>query len=251
MVGNLVRRALLGVLAGVLLGGLVVGVPVVGGPVHAPAQAASPYGAVTGVDGVLYDDCLSYPYRYDVTVPGSPGYWDLTTTLVGPDGRQTAGDYVARPTSGSSTFGLLCPPGDGYGRYTIHASVRWGDGEQSLGAPVTLDDAHFTLRKPRSRTALTASTRRPASGQVVRYRVTAYDERPAGYVRRAFAWVHLEQRRGGHWVRVKGARAMTHDTGRVVIWLRYRAHHQPMKLRAVTEGAPRYTRSASPTLRLW
>jgi hypothetical protein len=233
---------LLGVLAFVLLVGALAGVP---------AQAASPYGSVTGIDGVLYDDCLSYRYDYAVSVPDTTGYWDLTTTLVGPAGRATAGDYVARPTSGSSTFGLLCPPGDGFGQYTIHASVRWGNDEQSLGAPVALDDAHFTLRKPHSRATLGASTRRPAPGQVVRYRVTAYDERPTGYVRRAFAWVHLEQRRAGHWVRIRGARAMTHDTGRVVVRLRYRAHHQRMKLRAVTERAPRYTRSASPTLRLW
>lgn len=241
MDGTLVRRVLLTVLAALVASGLAA----------APVRAASPYGSVTGVDGVLYDDCLSYPYDYAVSVPGNPGYWDLTTTLVGPDGRRTAADYVARPTAGSSTFGLLCPPGDGYGRYTVHASVRWGTDEQSLGAPVALDDAHFTLRKPRSRTTLGASTRRPASGQVVRYRVTAYDERPAGYLRRAFAWVHLEQWRGGHWIGIKGARAMTHDTGRVVIRLRYRAHRQTLRIRAVTERAPRYTRSASPTLRLW
>ena len=236
------RRVVLGFLALALL---------VGGPVGVPAHATSVYGSVTGIDGVLYDDCLSYPYRYDVTAPSGAGYWDLSATLVGPDGRATAADYVARPTTGSSTFGLLCPPGDGYGRYTIHASVRSGPDERSLGAPVALGDAHFTLRKPRSRTVLTASTRRPAYGQVVRYRVTAYDERPAGYIRRAFAWVHLEQRRAGHWTRIKGARAMTHDNGRVVVRLRYRAHHHRMRLRAVTERAPRYTRSASPPLRLW
>lgn len=247
MVGNLVRRVLLGVLAGVLLGGLAVG-----GPVHAPAQATSPYGAVAGIDGVLYDDCQSYAYRYDVhNVPAEAQSSGLDVTLFGPDGAKADSDFVdtGMGASGTSTF-TLCTQVNLYGTYTIHAVFQW---QNSSNATQTsrLDDAHFTLRKPRSRAAVAASTRRPASGQVVRYRVTAYDERPAGYVRRAFAWVHLEQRRGGHWVRIKGARAMTHDTGRVVIRLRYRAHHQTLRIRAVTERAPRYTRSASPTLRLW
>jgi hypothetical protein len=237
---NSLRRVLLGALALVLL---------LGGAPGQAAQAASPYGSVTGINGVLYDDCLAYPYRYDISI--SAGYWDLSTTLIGPGGATVASDYVARPTSGSSTFGLLCPSAHGYGRYTIRSAVRWGDDESSLGAPVALDDAHFTLRKPRSRTTLTASTRRPASGQVVRYRVTAYDERPAGYRPRAFAWVHLEQRRSGHWVRLKGGRAMTHATGRIVIRLRYAAHHRRTLIRAVTEPTTRYTRSTSPTLRLW
>jgi hypothetical protein len=237
------RRVLLGLLTAVLVwGGLVSA-----GPASATGAGT---GQVTGLDGVLYDDCLAYPYAYQVAVSDA-GYWDLTTTLVGPDGRVTATDYVPQPTSGTSRFGLLCPPDDGYGRYTIHAQLRWGADQSSLGDPVALADAHFTLRKPRSLTGVTASTRRPAYGQVVRYRVTAYDERPGGYARRAFAWVHLEQRRAGHWVRVKAGRAMTHATGQVVVRLPYRAHHRPLTLRAVTEPTSRYTRSTSPPVRLW
>jgi hypothetical protein len=50
---------------------------------------------------------------------------------------------------------------------------------------------------------------------------------------------------------MKGARAMTHATGAVRIALRYRAHHQRMLVRAVTEPTSRYARSISPTFRLW
>ena len=236
------RRALLGVLVlALLLGGALVGTP---------AQATSSYGSVTGINGVLYDDCLSYPYRYDVSVPSGSASWSLSTTLIGPGGRAVDSDYVPEPNSGSSTFGLLCPSARGYGRYTIRATVAWGTGDVPDHS-AALADAHFTLRKPHSRTSVTASTRRPASGQVVRYRVTAYDERPAGYRPRAFAWVHLEQRKGSHWVRVKGGRAMTHANGAVVIRLRYRGHRQAMKLRAVTEPTTRFMRSTSPVLRLW
>ena len=217
-----------------------------------PARADTTYGTVSGINGVLYDDCFSHPYAFTVgSTPTSAGYWDLTAELVGPTGQVTASDYVAEPAAtGTSTFGLLCPS-DGYGSYTIRATLRWGPEKGAVAQTSRLDDAHFTLRKPRSRTTLSASTRRPAAGQVVRYRVTAYDERPAGFARRAFAWVHLEKRVDGRWVRIRGGRAMTHSTGRITVRLAYRAHHRRMWVRAVTEPAPTYTRSTSPSVRLW
>lgn len=233
------RRGLLGLLVLVLAG--------VGSPAHADAT----YGSVAGVNGVLYDDCRSYPYAYSVVKPGGAGYWALSTTLVGPDGREADTDYVPEPTSGTSAFGLLCTQTDRYGTYTIHARVEWGPDASNINSSSTFDDAYFTLRKPHSRTTLSVSTRRPAFGQVVGYRVTAYDERPAGFVRRAFAWVHLEKRLDGRWVRIRGGRAMTHNTGRVTVRLRYRAHHRPARVRAVTEPTSRYTRSVSPVVRLW
>ena len=234
------RRVLLGVLALVLAS------------VAAPARADSTYGSVSGINGVLYDDCLSYPYAYSVSVPGGAGYWALSTTLIAPGGRKVDTDYVPQPTFGSSTFGLLCTQSVPYGAYTIRARLTWGpDRDHPEVSSSTLDDAHFTLRKPRSRTTLSASTRRPATGQVVRYRVTAFDERPSGFVRRAFAWVHLEKRSAGHWVRIRGARAMTHSNGVVRVRLRYLGHHDTLRLRAVTERTSRYSRSVSPTLRLW
>lgn len=239
------RRVLLGLLALALL---------VGGLAGAPAQATSPYGSVAGINGVLYDDCLAYPFSYAISVPGGGNYRDLQVGLYEPDGTysQTATVYPdTNDASGTSTF-TLCTQTDLYGRYTMKPVVHWGpDADHSTQSTAALDDAHFTLRKPRSRTALRASTRRPAYGQVVRYRVTAYDERPAGYRPRAFAWVHLEQRRARRWVRIKAGRAMTHATGRIVIRLRYRAHHRRTLIRAVTEPTTRYRRSTSPTLRLW
>lgn len=234
------KRVLLGALALVLAAGA------------APARAESTYGSVSGIDGVLYDDCLPYAYGYSVSVPGGAGYWALSTTLVAPDGRQVDTDYVAEPTSGTSSFGLLCTQSDPYGAYTIRARLTWGpDVDHPDASSSTLDDAHFTLREPRSRTTLTSSTRRPAPGQVVRYRITASDERPSGFVRRAFAWVHLEKRSAGHWVRIKGTRAVTHSNGAVRVRLRYLGHHRTLRLRAVTEPTTRYSRSASPVLRLW
>lgn len=220
------------------------------GPGAVPAHAEPVYGSVSGIDGVLYDDCVPHPYRYAVTtLPDGTTTWDLRVSLIGPDGHEAGSDFVPSPTSGTSSF-VLCTPADAYGTYTIRARFEWG-ADTVPDHSAALPDARFTLRKPSSRTTLTASTRRPAYGQVVRYPVTAYVEQPAGHQPRAFTWVHLERRKHGRWVRIRGARAMTHDTGRVVIRLRYRQHHQQTLVRAVTEGTARYSRSTSAVLRLW
>lgn len=236
----MIRRLLLGVLAGALLLGV------------APAQADAGSASVAGIDGVLYDDCLAHPYSFTVaSVPADAGYWDLRTRLVGPDGHLTATDFVAQPTStGTSTFGLLCPPRDTYGRYTIQATFEW-QGSDSAWHSSPLPDAHFTLRRPHTRTSLAASTRRPGDRQVVTWQVRSSDERPTGYAPNAFAWVHLEKRVSGQWVRIRGGRAMTHATGQVKVRLRYLGHHRRTWVRAVTERSARFARSTSPAVRLW
>jgi hypothetical protein len=234
-----VRRIVLGVLVLVLTS------------VAAPARADSTYGSVSGIDGVLYDDCISQPYLYAVhDVPPDATDWGIDVSLYDPKGRMADSDFVdSAHSAGSRTF-QLCAELDPYGTYTIRATFKWED-SGSAWHYTSFDETRFTMRKPRSRTTLTVSTRRPASGQVVRYRITAYDERPGGFGRRAFAWVHLEKRSAGHWVRVKGSRAMTHSTGAVRVRLRYLGHHRTTRLRAVTERTSRYSRSFSPVLRLW
>jgi len=220
--------------------------------VGAPARADTGSGTVSGINGVLYDDCLSHPYRYTVTVPDGAGYWDLRVSLRGPDGHETATDFVALPgPSGTSAFDYLCPPDDLYGTYTIRARLEWGPDEETVDQGTQLADAHFSMRKPRTRTSLSVSTHRPAYGQVVIYRIFTRDERPGGYYPTSFAWVFLQRRVDGHWVRVRGSRTLTHSTGRVRLRLRYLHHHKPMRYRAVTEPSSRFSRSASPSIRLW
>lgn len=217
------------------------------------ARADSTYGSVSGSSGVLYDDCVDQPYGWSVSVPGDGTYRALRVSLYAPGGSLARTDYVVPPanvTSGTSSF-RMCRPGDAYGTWTIRATVEWGPDPDHIDSSSQLDPAQFTMRKPHTRTTVTASTRRPAYGQVVAWRLRSYDEQPTGYGRNAFAWVHLEKRVGGHWARIPGARAMTHATGAVRIDLRYRAHRQRMLVRAVTEPTSRYARSTSPTLRLW
>jgi hypothetical protein len=85
----------------------------------------------------------------------------------------------------------------------------------------------------------------------VKYRIRVWDERPTGYFATAFAWVHLERKVDGRWVRMKGTRTLTHDTGRVALRVRYQGHHKRMRVRSVAEKAPTFSRSESPVVRLW
>jgi hypothetical protein len=218
--------------------------------VGTPARADSTYGSTTGVNGVLYDGCVDHPYRYSINaanIPSDAQYWDLQVRLYGPDGSQVGSD-TANDLSGTRIFSMCRPPGL-FGVYTIRAWFRWQDSGSNWHSS-RLDDSHFTMRKPYTRTRLTVSTRRPAYGQVVAYRIRALDERPTGYAGTSAAWVLLQKKVGGHWVRVKGSRAMTHSTGYIKVRLRYPYHHKPMRIRAVTQPTSRYARSTSPVVRL-
>jgi hypothetical protein len=233
------RRGILGLLVLVLA------------TVGAPARADATYGSVTGVSGVLYDDCLSYPYRYAVTPPAGARDWDVSVVLIGPDGKQADTDFVSTEVLSGTSWFVLCQPTNLFGRYTIRATFEWLDADSAWQSSA-LADSSFTMRKPRSRTTLSASTRRPAYGQRVAFRSGAADENPSGYVPQAFAWVHLEKRRDGHWVRIRGSRAVTHASGYVKVRVRYlKHHHRTMRVRAVTEPTTRYARSVSPVIRLW
>ena len=218
-----------------------------------PARADSTYGSISASGGVLFDDCIDHPYGYSVSVPGDGTYRALRVSLYAPDGALADAGYVApaaNVASGTSTF-RLCRPGDPYGTYTIRATVEWASAPGETVTTRPLDPVQFTMRKPATRTTLAASTTRPAYGQLVTYRIKALDERPTGYAGTVAAWVVLQKRVAGHWVRIKGSRAMTHPTGRIAVRLRYLGHHRPMLVRAVTQPTSRYARSASPTLRLW
>jgi hypothetical protein len=157
----------------------------------------------------------------------------------------------ANVASGTSTF-VLCRPTDPYGTYTIRAWVEWGPDETHPDDfSARLDDAHFSMRRPHTRMALSVSTRRPAYGQVVACRIRVWDERPSGYHPTAFAWVVLQKRVDGHWVRVRGSRTLTHDDGRVKVPLKYLRHHKRMKIRAVAQESARWSRSTSDPVRFW
>jgi hypothetical protein len=219
--------------------------------VASPARADSTYGSVTGVDGVLFNDCLSYPYHYALVIPADAQSWTLDVTALGPDGKVAETDAVSNEEPVGVRSFFVCTRPDGFGTYTIHSTFHWLPEGSEDWSGSTLDDSTFTLRKPFTTTTVRASTHRPRHGELVTYRIRSFDERPTGYAPNGLAWVHLEKKRHGHWVRLKGGRGMTHSTGRVALRVRYLGHHERLRIRAVTEPSVRYAASASPTLRLW
>jgi hypothetical protein len=220
------------------------------GCVAGPAQGDSAPSSIAGIDGVLYNDCLSYPYHYALDVPADAEEWTLEVTTFGPAGQQAETDSVSNEAPDGTGSFFLCTRPDGFGTYLIRSTFHWWDADATRH-DVALADSSFVLRKPFTRTGVTSSTRRPRHGQLVRYRVSTLDERPAGFAPNAFAWVHLQKRSHGHWVRMKGGRGMTHDNGRVTLRLRYTAHRKRLLVRAVTEPSARYAGSTSPALRIW
>jgi hypothetical protein len=77
------------------------------------------------------------------------------------------------------------------------------------------------------------------------------DERPTGYYGTSAAWVVVQRKVDGHWVRLNGGRAMTHITGYVTVRVPYLHHHRKMLVRAVTQPTSRYARSVSAVTRIW
>jgi hypothetical protein len=219
--------------------------------VAGPAEADSSHGSVTGVSGVLFNDCLSYPYHYALVIPADAQSWTLDVTALGPDGQVAETDALSNEEPVGMRGFFLCTRPDGFGTYTIHSTFHWQDADD-VWQQSALDDSSFTLRKPFTTTSVRASIRRPSYRQLVTYRISSFDERPTGYAPNGLAWVHLEKKAHGQWVRMRGGRAMTHSTGRATVRLRYlRHHHRPVRIRAVTEPTVRYAVSASPMLRLW
>jgi hypothetical protein len=114
-----------------------------------PAHGDATYGSTTGVNGVLFNDCLNHPYGYSLNVPADAQDWYLDTTLVGPGGQVASNDRVAsEQTAGTSTF-FVCTRPDGFGGYTIRSTFHWLPPEpEAAWQESTLDDSSFRLRAP-------------------------------------------------------------------------------------------------------
>ena len=81
--------------------------------------------------------------------------------------------------------------------------------EETYLTPVT-----FSMRRPTTTTALTASTTRPRVGSRMRFVVRVSDERPAGDGPTDAARVVLQHYRDGLWTRVRHSRDTSNARGR-------------------------------------
>ena len=82
------------------------------------------WGSVSAKDGRLKPGCRDYRWRYEVTPP-DPGVWDLSVSIVGPDGEVAWFGYEYEgqsATSGKETF-RLCRSQSRPGRYKLKAVV--------------------------------------------------------------------------------------------------------------------------------
>jgi len=230
------RRAVLAIMASLLLVFAV-----------APgAEAETGYGTVTSRSGVLYNGCHYHPYAYSLSVPAGTQYWNLTVSLVGPDGIESTSDYLAQslgdPMAG--TGGLQVCGFELAGVYSLRSVLEYEDSGWNTHT-VPLPTTYVALRKPYSRTTVKMIKTRPGKHKM---RISSSDERPAGYFGAAYATVYLQQRVDGRWVKVRGTRTTTNETGVARFWVGHN-HKRYVKVRAVTVRSTSFSGSYSPAIR--
>ena len=209
----------------------------------APASAAGAT-TVSMRDGVLFDSCHRYEYRYSIDTSVHTA-WDAEATLRGPGGRKVGTDYLhsgSDEDSGTSTQ-FICGGIDPAGRHKLVLKVTFLDEEDE---EVATDEAvtRFRLRKPHTRTSFTVDDRAPRYHQILTFRVTSKLEGPNGYVPNRWESVALEARRPGGWERIPGSKERVGRHGVTKMRARWE-RRAPLVMRAVTLPDKAYVGSAS------
>lgn len=209
-----------------------------------PAHAANEV-SVAMPGGVLFDGCGDYAFTYAASLPA--GYsvdWNMDLQLFAPDGNETSSAYVyGSATSGSDSF-FLCDSPNLAGTYRVQGTGKACDSDYNC-VPISAATALVTFRLPMTRTTLRAKPKSPDRGQVVRFNVSAKDERPAGYFGTSYATVRLQSRRpGGSWRTI--SKTSTNDSGAAAMQARYQG--QRVAVRAVTRSTSDLSGSVSRTI---
>jgi hypothetical protein len=217
-------------------------------PGAASAYVVSGSANLHASSGVLYSGCRDISYSFDMALPEGTQHWDITVSLIGPDGLEASSDYVygsASDTTGGTGRVQVCGSFAG-GRYKLTGELEYDDSDW-VTRTVPTGAASITLRKPNTRTVLSASTRNPRIGQVVTLRTRATDERPNGYFGTDYAAVRIQKLAGGRWVGV--AKVYTNTKGNGSTKMRFKSR-KPVKLRAVTAATDSAAKSVSRTIKL-
>jgi hypothetical protein len=134
--------------------------------------------------------------------------------------------------------------------YTLSTEFAWSDQSYADHA-TTLAPIAFTMRRPQTRTTLTATTANPRYGQVITLRVTSRDERPTGYFANKYGVVRVQHYVAGQWLTLRGGQPTTNSYGTAAMRYRFAPRHatprHAERYRAVTLSTEDYTRSTSTT----
>ncbi|MGH1564714.1 hypothetical protein [Mumia sp. DW29H23] len=171
----------------------------------APSSAATT-GSARAASGVLWDDCFYHRASYSVGAAASAEYWNLDLNLIGPDGRNAGGDYLFQgtdPASGTASF-YFCGGMDRPGTYKIRGTITAYDADYNE-TTYAIPTSSFTMRQPRTTSALAAKPKKTRVGKVVRLTGTSKVERPNGYYALTTTRVRLQQKVNGTWRNVKAA----------------------------------------------
>lgn len=172
-----------------------------------PAQAASPdVGGWLRVPNIVrYADCVDHSFTFHLDLP--PGYTDVSlfVDVTEPDGTPGVGDMP--DVNGPDGHGSLTFCGSEMtGTYTATAHGSACDVDYYDCLDFTLPTTRFTVRKAYTKTGLTVRPKRPGRNQVIKFKITTFDERPRGFYRTDYTYVLLQKKVRGRWANVRGSR---------------------------------------------
>ncbi len=237
-----VRTRVVALVAPLLAPALMVGTaPPTGAQQDARLSATA---TISAPAGVLYAGCFEHPVGYTVDVDPSDTPWLLDVDTSDPTGAR-GGSNQRRSSAGDQRVGSmgveLCSGSLEPGTFALSGVLTHGAGVD----PVT--PSTFTMRNPRTRTRISASTERPRRQQQVVITARSREEMPGGYQRKRGARVVLQRDVRSTWVKVlDGGSARTDDRGRARFRFVYPGHMT--RLRVVTRGSADWDGSRSRVL---
>ncbi|KAA1420698.1 hypothetical protein FE697_017320 [Mumia zhuanghuii] len=174
--------------------------------VAAGPSTAATTGSARAASGVLWDDCFDHRVSYSVGAAAGAEDWTLDLDVIAPDGRSAGGDFLMSgvdAASGASSV-FFCGGVSRPGTYKIRGTITAYDADYNA-TTYAIPTSSFTMRQPRTTSALAAKPKKTRVGKVVRLTGTSKVERPRGYYALTTTRVRLQQKVKGTWRNVKAA----------------------------------------------
>jgi hypothetical protein len=213
----------------------------------APAQANDTVATLQGAADQRYDrvlpGCNYYKISYDLNLPDGVSSWSVFIGD-GPSG-ESLSDYGLYGDNPSGEISLLFCNSDfdkvGRAPLTLEGDYRTADG----GVGVIDGHGELRLNPARTRTRLTfAPTQAPQLGQAIRVATRVVVAGRYGFQSAKYIKVHVEFRKAGSWVRLRGRSLLTGANGRDSARYRWNVPGQ-QTLRLVTPAQDGFRQSVS------
>lgn len=223
--------------------------PLLAFAVPGPTIADSTGVSVTGINGVLYDTCRNQSWSYSIDPSHYAEDWAIFVTAYDHRGVEQASTSLWKdvdvPASGTvdGSDGLFFCGGEPAGTYTLTSEIHYYSGDYP---DATLPEAHFTMRKPKTRTAVKVSDITPSRGQRIKFTESSKGEFPKGYFGLSYPNIRFQRMTTSGWKTM--AKVLGGDNG-VAHWT-VNWRFGKAQVRALTVARSPYTSSSSTPVRI-